>query len=158
MSKSIGNIIKGRDFINEYNPEIFKFLILSVHYRSILNFNKKLINQTIVNLIKIYSALSLAERISNSKVEIIKSKEYKNDFDVYSKKVSDFINNDFNTPGFFSIIFEIIRKFNLVGVNKKVTGELKHFSISILDFFKKYGGLLGLFQEPKSSFLEDLNL
>ena len=45
-----------------------------------------------------------------------------------------------------------------MGVNKKVTGELKHFSISILDFFKKYGGLLGLFQEPKSSFLEDLNL
>ena len=158
MSKSIGNIIKGRDFVNEYNPEIFKFLILSVHYRSILNFNKKLINQTIVNLIKIYSALSLAERLSNSKVEIIESKEYKNDFDDYSKKVSDFINNDFNTPGFFSVIFEIIRKFNLVGVNKKVTGELKYFSISILDFFKKYGSLLGLFEEPKASFLLDLNL
>ena len=55
MSKSIGNIIKGRDFINDHNSEIFKFLILSVHYRSILNFNKKLINQTIINLIKIYS-------------------------------------------------------------------------------------------------------
>jgi len=35
---------------------------------------------------------------------------------------------------------------------------LKYFSISILDFFKKYGALLGLFEEPKSSFLSDLNL
>ena len=41
MSKSIGNIIKGRDFIKEYNAEILKFIILSVHYRSVLNFNKK---------------------------------------------------------------------------------------------------------------------
>jgi cysteinyl-tRNA synthetase len=123
-----------------------------------LNFNKKLINQTIINLIKIYSALSLAEEISNSKVEIVEFEDYKNDFDDYSKKVSDFINNDFNTPGFFSIIFEIVRKFNLIAVNKKITGELKYFSISILGFFKKYGSLLGLFEEPKTSFLLDLNL
>ena len=41
MSKSLGNIVKGRDFIKEYNSEILKFLVLSVHYRSILNFNQK---------------------------------------------------------------------------------------------------------------------
>jgi len=158
MSKSLGNIIKGRDFINEYNPEIFKFLILSVHYRSILNFNKKLINQTIINLIKIYSALSLAERLSNSRVEVKVSEEFKNDFDLYSKKASDFINNDFNTPGFFSVIFDIVRKFNLEAVNKKVTGELKYFSVSLLGFFNRYGSILGIFQESKTDFISDLNL
>ena len=158
MSKSLGNIIKGRDFINDYNSEIFKFLILSVHYRSVLNFNKKLINQTIINLIKIYSVLSLAEKLSNSNVEVKESKEYKNAFDVYSKKASGFINSDLNTPGFFSVVFDIVRKFNLEAVNKKPSGELKYFSICLLDFFNTYGGFLGLFQESKNEFILDLNL
>ena len=32
MSKSLGNIVKCRDFIKEYNSEILKFLILSLLY------------------------------------------------------------------------------------------------------------------------------
>ena len=80
MSKSLGNIIKGRDFIRDYNPEIFKFLILSVHYRSILNFNKKIIDQTIGNLIKIYSALQLANTIMSSDLNIKVDVNYKMKF------------------------------------------------------------------------------
>ena len=67
MSKSLGNIIKARDFIKDYNPEILKFLILGVHYRSVLNFNESQINSTIINLIKIYSSISFPKIYSVKK-------------------------------------------------------------------------------------------
>ena len=158
MSKSIGNIIKGRDFIKEYNAEILKFIILSVHYRSVLNFNKKMINQSIINLIKIYSSLENSDRINKFHVDESRNLIHEEYFKDCQNKADDFINNDLNTPGLFSVFFEMIRKFNSISVNKKVTPELKYFSILFKNFFQKYGSLLGLFQESKKEFLNGLNL
>ena len=158
MSKSIGNIIKGRDFIKEYNAEILKFIILSVHYRSVLNFNKKMINQSIINLIKIYSSLENSDRINKFDIDESRNLIHEEYFKDCQKKADDFINNDLNTPGLFSVFFEMIRKFNSISVNKKVTPELKYFSILFKNFFQKYGSLLGLFQESKKEFLNGLNL
>ena len=158
MSKSIGNIIKGRDFIKEYNSEILKFIILSVHYRSVLNFNKKMINQSIINLIKIYSSLENADRINKFGIDESRNLIHEEYFKDCQNKADDFINNDLNTPGLFSVFFEMIRKFNSISVNKKVTPELKYFSILFKNFFQKYGSLLGLFQESKKEFLNGLNL
>ena len=154
----IGNIIKGRDFIRDYNPEIFKFLILSVHYRSILNFNEKIIDQTIGNLIKIYSALQLANTIMSSDLNIKVDVNYKNEFIKYNKKIDAFLNNDLNTPGVFGVLFDVIRKFNLLSVNKKITSEIKFFVDNFLKLIDKVGTLMGLFNESKSDFIMELNL
>ena len=158
MSKSLGNIIKGRDFINDYNSEVFKFLILSVHYRSILNFNQIIINQSIGNLIKIYSALQLAEKIISSDVGIDHNELFDKEFELYTKKIEDFLDNDMNTPGVFGVFFDVVRKFNLLSVNKKISGESKYFAERFLNLFKTYGSILGLFQESKSNFVKELNI
>jgi len=158
MSKSLGNIIKGRDFINDYNSEIFKFLILSVHYRSILNFNQTIINQSVGNLIKIYTALQLAENIMGSDISINQNELYDKEFEIYNEKIEGFLNNDMNTPGVFGVFFDVIRKFNLLSVNKKISGESKYFAERFLNLFKTYGTILGLFQESKSNFVKELNI
>ena len=158
MSKSLGNIIKGRDFINDYNSEIFKFLILSVHYRSILNFNQTIINQSVGNLIKIYTALQLAENIMGSDISINQNELYDKEFEIYNEKIEGFLNNDMNTPGVFGVFFDVVRKFNLLSVNKKISGESKYFAERFLNLFKTYGSILGLFQESKSNFVKELNI
>ncbi|MCE3010261.1 MAG: cysteine--tRNA ligase [Proteobacteria bacterium] len=61
MSKSLGNIRTGRSFMDEFHPEIFKFLILASHYRSVSDFGEASIDQSIGALARIYSALALAE-------------------------------------------------------------------------------------------------
>ena len=157
MSKSLGNIIKARDFIEDNNAEIFKFLILSVHYRSILNFNDKIINQTINNLFKIYSSLKHSAKINNSEIETVYVKEYENYFNFKKEEIDSYINNDFNTPGAFSVIFDLVKKFNLLTVNKKLSSELKYFSIHFDKFFNLYGGIFGLFQENREDFINSLN-
>ena len=63
MSKSLGNIITGRSFIQQYNGEILKYMILSSHYRSVIDFSEKQTHVAIGSLSKFYSALALAENI-----------------------------------------------------------------------------------------------
>ena len=68
------------------------------------------------------------------------------------------MNNDFNTPGVFSIIFNLVRKFNLLAVNKKSNSELAYISNLFISLIKKYGNILGLFNESVSKYLSELNL
>lgn len=42
MSKSLGNFFTVRDILNEFEPEIVRFFMLSAHYRSPINFSKEL--------------------------------------------------------------------------------------------------------------------
>ena len=158
MSKSLGNIIKGRDFINDFNPEILKYLILSVHYRSVLNFNNSFIHQVIGNLIKIYSSLKLADKIIKSSIDSQPSDQYDILFEKYKSQIESFLDNDLNTPGVFSVLFDIIREFNTIAVNKKITSSSKYFSEKLIHLFDHYGKILGVFQEAKNSFVDDLNI
>ena len=75
-----------------------------------------------------------------------------------AQKIDSFLNNDLNTPGVFGILFDVIRKFNLLSVNKKITSEIKFFSDKFLKLFDKIGTLMGLFNESKSDFIMELNL
>ena len=158
MSKSLGNIVKARDFIKDYNSEVLKYLILGVHYRSVLNFNGSQINSTIINLIKIYSSIILAESIIYKEEKEIIVLDFKNYIESCELEISQFMNNDFNTPGVFSIIFNLVRKFNLLAVNKKTNPELAYISNLFISLIKKYGNILGLFNENASKFLSELNL
>ena len=158
MSKSLGNIIKGRDFINDFNSEILKYLILSVHYRSVLNFNNSFIHQVIGNLIKIYSSLKLADKIIKSSIDSQPSDQYDILFEKYKSQIESFLDNDLNTPGVFSVLFDIIREFNTIAVNKKITSSSKYFSEKLIHLFDHYGKILGVFQEAKNSFVDDLNI
>ena len=56
MSKSLGNFILVHDIIKEVDPDVLRFFMISVHYRSPINYNLELVE----------SARSGLERIRNS--------------------------------------------------------------------------------------------
>src|SRR5690606_31514520 len=66
MSKSLGNVRTGRSFLEEYNAEVLKFMILSSHYRSTVDFAPQQVERAIHSLARFYSSLCLAERLKNS--------------------------------------------------------------------------------------------
>lgn len=66
MSKSLGNVRTGRSFIEEYNGEVLKFLILSSHYRSTVDFSPAQIERSVGNLARFYSSLAYAEKIKKA--------------------------------------------------------------------------------------------
>ena len=60
MSKSLGNIRRMRDFLEKFNGETFKYMVLSVHYRSEADFTEATIQNATLALGRIYSSLGKA--------------------------------------------------------------------------------------------------
>ncbi len=63
MAKSTGNVSIMRAFLEEYNGEIFKYLVLSSHYRSRTEVSEKKILQCIQALFRIYTFLKTTETL-----------------------------------------------------------------------------------------------
>ncbi len=163
MSKSLGNTKTMRAFLEEYHGEIFKFMVLSAHYRSEIDFSDQAIQKAIQGLSRIYSALSTAQEMidENNKpeAETEKTKSFSLDLKNKENEILDLLNDDFATPRVFALFFDIIRSFNqLVPSNSKKTGEAKVISKILIDFLKKQGSTLSLFEEaPYADFLKNLD-
>jgi len=114
MSKSLGNFITINELLEKYSPEVFRFFVLSTHYRSPIDFSNEILEQSSHGLQRIYK---LIENI-NEALDGDTSISLENDQD-YIQKLSDIreeffdaMDNDFNTPAAFSTIFDIIRDVN----------------------------------------------
>ncbi len=59
MSKSLGNIVSVRDFIDRYGPNLLRYFVLSTHYRKQLEYNEQMLEKAIENwrLIELASAV-----------------------------------------------------------------------------------------------------
>jgi cysteinyl-tRNA synthetase len=69
MSKSLGNVTTARAFLEKYNAEILKFMILAAHYRTHSDFSPAQISNAISGLARVYSALAFAEEILGGTIE-----------------------------------------------------------------------------------------
>ncbi len=156
MSKSLGNVRTARSFMQEFHPEILKALMLSAHYRSILDFSPAQIENVISALARIYSALSLAEKVASGTAADVP------EFNEVVKKawsgVEEALDDDINTPEAIARLFDVVRAFNNIvrtpgSVTPKKVGTAKAF----LAFAHKLGGLMSLYQEPPAEFLKFLD-
>jgi len=159
MSKSLGNVITGRAFLERYHPEIFKYLILSVHYRSPLSLADAQIQQAIAALARIYTALRSADEFQRSSIK--PGKLDKAFGALLSDAQAEFersMNSDFNTPSAFAKIFDVVRAYNaLLPKSGKATDLLVAQSAALIDFITSNGKLMSLFQEPAAGFLKELD-
>ena len=106
MSKSLGNILTLDDIENSnLNPLSYKYLILTSHYKSEFNFTFKSLNSAEIayNGIKQYL---LSQQIIFTKANKI---NYRLDKDEIKFKILKIINNDFDTPGLISFLWNILR-------------------------------------------------
>ncbi len=169
MSKSLGNFITIRDLLKEYEPEVFRFFVLSTHYRSPIDFSESALEQSKNSLERIYKLVeTINERIKadisqpNQEDDIsqknqeddISQKNQKDDISQLNQKDVDYNNklrdaknkflkamdNDFNTPDALSVIFNFIRDINR-GINN---GDIsKNVLIEVKKFLMEVGDILG---------------
>jgi cysteinyl-tRNA synthetase len=156
MSKSLGNIKAARSFMDEFNPEILKYMMLSVHYRSISDFGEHAIEQAVHGLARIYSALAAANSLTAGETKPEASFE-KITTEAWAK-ITDALNDDFNTPEAFARVFEVVRAFNAqvkrgMKTNPAVSGK----AVALQKFILRFGKLLSLFEEPAQEFLVTLD-
>jgi cysteinyl-tRNA synthetase len=152
MSKSLGNIKTARSFMDEFNPEILKFMILTVHYRSISDLGEQAIEQAIHGLARIYSALAVAESFGSSQAQADAA------FDQVAAeawtRITEALNDDFNTPEAFARIYEVVRIFNSqVKKTLKPQPVIVGKCLAFRSLLARFGQLMSLFQEPAQDFL-----
>jgi cysteinyl-tRNA synthetase len=155
MSKSLGNVITARNFMEQYDPEILKYLFLSAHYRTQMSITDDKLLQTISALNRIYTALELA---SDTVAEVEEDGQVDNGFvkklEALDNKIKKSLNDDFNSAEMISFIFEGVRTFNSLGfVNKKKKNAVhKGCSEFFMTWMKKYGEMSALFNSnPKET-------
>ncbi len=156
MSKSLGNIINMRTFLEEHHPEIYKWMMLSLHYRSVGEFGDTTIDLAVSGLARVYSSLALADSFITD--EVHEDSKYQVELDAAWEKIMEHINDDFSTPQAFAVMFDQIRKFNGqfkrgAKTNAILSGKAKQFK----QFIMQFGKLLALFQMPAEKFLRSLD-
>jgi len=159
MSKSLGNFVTMREFLERYNSEIYKWMILSVHYRSPSDFSDEAVDRAVANLARIYSALAVAESLLAGQPEgVTPEAGFEKLTQEAWQKVTEALNDDFGTPNVMAALFEVVRQFNNqvkrgIKANPAVLGKAQSF----LGFARKLGQLLAMFQEPAQEFLGRLD-
>ena len=159
MSKSLGNIKTARSFLEEYNAEILKYLLLSVQYRSLSDFSQKAIEGAVVGLGRVYSALSVARSYLKEGVQDVPvDKEFTQILDEASKGVEASLNDDFNTALVLGKIFEVVRAFNhVLPRGKKVNAPHKAIATAFINWVDQVGEIISLFREDPNEYLQLLD-
>ena len=156
MSKSVGNIQTARSFMDEHGPEIYKFMMLSVHYRSVLDLSDESIENSTSGLARIYSALAFADSLVTS--DTVEDVGFSKVTAEAWTGIEASINDDFNTSEAFARVFEVVRQFNAqvkrgMKTNPAVSGK----GLALIRFIKKFGAMMSLFQETPGQFLHQLD-
>lgn len=175
MSKSVGNVRTAREFLKQYNAEIYKFMILSVHYRSISDFSDQGIERAIAGLARAYSAMAHAERLLTAAGEVhdkaepliavleklrVTSKNGAGLADTMvkaSEKLGLALDDDFNTPEAFAEIFNVIRAYNATVKPGKPGPDAFTNAKAFLVWMRETGSLFSLYQQPAVQFLTTLD-
>lgn len=121
MSKSLGNFKTVRDVDSQYDPQVLRYLMLSAHYRSPLNFSAELMESAKASYERIVNCMSnLNFLIGNAKdtEETTEEKEILEKADGCRAAFEKSMDDDFNTADALAAIFDLVRLINS-NVNEK---------------------------------------
>ena len=143
MSKSLGNFITIGELLKEYDPQVFRYFVLSTHYRSPIDFSDEALMQSQNSLKRIHKVMETVDELLESNIinENRHDEKYLQLLEDTKDEFLDAMDNDFNTPIALSALFNLVRDINK-GINeeeisKKVFKEIKNL-------LNEFGDILGL--------------
>ncbi len=146
MSKSLGNFFTVRDILKKYDPEVLRFLILSSHYRSPINFSEELMGQAKNSLERLYNALYSMEHLEGIAADREleeKDREYLDKLHGHEQEFIKAMDDDFNTADAIASLFNIVREYNMNVDEKSAIEVVKATKETLL----KLGNVLGFFRK-----------
>jgi len=125
MSKSLGNFITIRDFLDDHSPNVLRLLVAKTHYRSPVDFSKKLISQVKQEMKRINEFSSKVYSISEKNSLIAgRGQEITSKMVIDAKeKFEEAMDDDFNTPVAIASLFDLINQGNKLIASGKITNQ-----------------------------------
>lgn len=116
MSKSKGNFLLVREIKEEYDLEVLRFFLLSAHYRSPINFNREVMEQTENSLDRLYNAKKNLEYLieKNHREDLNQGEEQLLiQLDGFKDQFVKSMEDDLNTADAISALFDLVKFANL---------------------------------------------
>ncbi len=139
MSKSLGNFFTIRDVLAKYRPEVVRYLLISSHYRSPINYAEDSLQGAQAALERFYAALRDFGDVPPVSWQLLTAS-------AHHERFIAAMDEDFNTPEALAVLFDLARDLNAAarsdpGRARALAGELKGF-----------GAVFGILQEDPMLF------
>ncbi|MBA1238296.1 cysteine--tRNA ligase [Pseudomonas kunmingensis] len=136
MSKSLGNFFTIREVLERYHPEVVRYLLVSSHYRSPINYSEDSLREAKGALERFYNGLKgLPEAAAAGGDEFV-------------ARFSVAMDDDFNSPEACAVLFEMIRE-----VNRLRESDLAA-AAALAARLKELAAVLGVLQLEPETFLQ----
>lgn len=153
MSKSLGNGILIRDLVKQIKPEVFRFFMLSAHYRNPLNFSDESLKQAANALERIQNAYdNMKHRLATASATGEVEAGITDTLQAISKQFVDKMNDDFNTPDAITAVFDLVAEANLYLQQERVhAGAVKLF----MEQLEAFDATLGILSQQGDELLDE---
>lgn len=135
MSKSLGNFFTIREVLEKYHPEVVRYLLVSSHYRSPINYSEESLKEAKGALERFYHALRGLPEAAPAGGE------------AFVERFGAAMDDDFNSPEACAVLFEMVRE-----VNRLRDSDLAA-AAGLAARLKSLAGLLGVLQLEPDAFL-----
>lgn len=147
MSKSAGNFFMVRDLSDKYGYEPIRFMLISVHYRSQLNYTLEVIESCKAALQRLYTCRDTMTRVLATAKDGAAAESALADVKAAREAFNAAMDDDFNTADAIAAVFELVRKINIAASDAEVTkGTMQTY----LDEFNALTNVLGLLYNNKN--------
>ncbi|MDH4556710.1 cysteine--tRNA ligase [Pseudomonas sp. BN417] len=135
MSKSLGNFFTIREVLEKYHPEVVRYLLVSSHYRSPINYSEESLKEAKGALERFYHALRGLPEAAPVGGE------------AFVERFGAAMDDDFNSPEACAVLFEMVREVNRLRDSDLATAA------GLAARLKSLAGLLGVLQLEPDAFL-----
>ncbi|MDR9468813.1 cysteine--tRNA ligase [Marinospirillum sp.] len=141
MSKSLGNFFTIREILEKYDPEVVRYLLLSSHYRSAINYSETALKDARKSLERFYTALNGLETVIYPE-KVAEAGQWRENF---FKAMDD----DFNTPEALAVLFDLTR-----AINRAREGDDTQLAAALAGELQQLASTLGFLQQDPQAFLQ----
>lgn len=100
MSKSLNNFFTIRDVLEQYHPEVVRYLLVSSHYRSAINYSEDSLRESKGALERFYHAIKGLPSVEPEGGE------------AFVERFKVAMDDDFGTPEACAVLFDLVREIN----------------------------------------------
>lgn len=152
MSKSLGNFFTVREVAEKYGYEPIKYMMLSAHYRSPINYNLQIIEQCKAALERLYNCReNLDFAIKNGLDHQTEQEEaFESLLDQRRAQFIEAMDDDLNTADGLAAVFDLVRDINTYIAQPQSVESLNDAS----DLFNSLTEVLGLVYNRSGSSLD----
>jgi len=133
MSKSLGNFVTAHEAVERYGPQVVRYFLASVHYRSPIDFNDQSLGQAKRNLERLLNAMESFEALEVSGQKGVDDEALLQEAKEAKQRFEEAMDDDFNTPLAISTLFDLTKAINVyVEAHGTIEAKVKEEILGIL--------------------------